>query len=174
IIKRGQHAIAITPLFSVRMVFIFENLVLQSDTRFTIGIIAFFYKILDAAVGSLGQFKFKLQFKSIILFFSNDISARTFLLSRRLANGEYSILHAPPFFRKCFLVKSSPVIRCFTIPQEGVTLHSLLSRKMIRNQIHDKGIIIRSRIKSVRLDTNISPADLFAFLISIVSNAMYL
>src|SRR5699024_1212084 len=44
---------------------------------------------------------------------------------------------------------------------------------MIGNQIHDKSVVIRTGIKLFRLNTDISPADLLAYL-SLTANAVHL
>src|SRR5699024_10590234 len=44
---------------------------------------------------------------------------------------------------------------------------------MIGNQIHDKSAVIRTGIKLFRLNTDISPADLLAYL-SLTANAVHL
>src|SRR5699024_658452 len=155
------------------MIFIVKHLIFQSNAGFPIGVVALFHKILNSAVGSFGQFEFKLQVKGPILLFCDDISARALLSACGLANGKHPVLHTPSLFGKGLLVKSSPVIRCFAIPQQGITLYPFLSSKMVGNQIHDKSVVIRTGIKLFRLNTDISPADLLAYF-CLTANAVHL
>src|SRR5699024_9383971 len=155
------------------MIFIVKHLIFQSNAGFSIGVVALFHKILNSAVGSFGQFEFKLQVKGAILLFCDDISAGALLSACGLANGKHPVLHTPSLFGKGLLVKSSPVIRCFAIPQQRIALYPFLSRKMIGNQVHDKSVVIRTGIKLFRLNTDISPADLLAHF-SLTANAVHL
>ena len=116
VIQRSHGPVTACAHFCIGVFGIVQDLVFRTKTSFSFG--AGGDEVFDARIGAVSEFEFKLQIKSAVFFFSDDVTTIVSIGFFCVSNAQFAILDVPTLGREWRQVSRKPTCIGLAIPKQ--------------------------------------------------------